>query len=265
MTGKLVKVEGAGNDFLLGTGDWAHRLADDAELTLSLCDRRRAIGADGTLAVFAESPGLIRLIHRNADGSPSSFCANGTRCAARAAAELLGCDAELIVGTGWADIPAVVKGALVTLELPAPGQTTELSLGAEGRSWPGLRLVVGVPHFVVTLADLEAPVIDAAGPALRHHPDLGEEGANVHFIQPAADGALAIRSFERGVAGEVLCCGSGVVAAALLRLARSGAHAVTVLPRSGDHLEVESIGRPPSAPSRLTGPARLVAEIKPLG
>lgn len=265
MTGKLVKVEGAGNDFLLGTGDWARRLADDAEMAIGLCDRRRGVGADGTLAVFVENRGMIRLVHRNADGSSSSFCANGTRCAARAAAELLGCDAELVVATGWADIPATVRGDLVTLELPAPGRPTELRPEAEGESWPGRRLVVGVPHFVVALADLDGPLIDAVGPALRRHPDLGEAGANVHFIDAVVDGAFAIRSFERGVAGEVLCCGSGVVAAALLTLARTGTHTITVLPRSGDRLEVETIGQPPTAPSRLTGPARLVAEITPLG
>jgi len=259
---RLVKAEGAGNDFLLGTGEWARRLADDAGLVRGLCDRRRGIGADGALAVFAVSGDTIRLVHRNADGSESSFCANGTRCAARAAVELLGCPTELVVATGWAEIPARVREH-VTIELPAPDPPSEACLSTAEGSWRGQRIEVGVPHFVVPVEDLEAPSVGAAGPGLRSHPDLGDGGANVHFVE-ATGGAFAIRSFERGVATEVLCCGSGVVAAALLALARTGGRTVTVLPRSGDRLEVEAVGPPPAAPSRLTGPARLVAEIEPL-
>jgi len=261
---RLLKVEGAGNDFLLGTGTWARRLAADAALVTRLCDRRRGVGADGILAVFVEDKGAIRLVHHNADGSSSAFCANGTRCAARAAVDLLGCGAELIVATGWTDIPATVTRESVTLRLPSPDQPSELTLESEGRSWPGRRLVVGVPHLVVPLPDLGSPAIDRAGLALRSHPDLGSAGANVHFVQATNDGTLNIRSFERGVETEVLCCGSGVVAAALLTLAQTGAHTITVLPKSGDRLEVETLGRPPTGPSRLTGPARLVAEIEPL-
>lgn len=264
MISKLVKAEGAGNDFLLGTGDWARRLADDAELTTRLCDRRRGVGADGTLAVFARNNATIRVVHRNADGSPSAFCANGTRCAARAAVALLGYKSELVVVTGWAEIPATVARDAVTLELPPPGRPTELTLDGEGRSWRGQRLEVGVPHFVVPLGDLDDPVIDGAGPVLRSHPDLGESGANVHFVETDDNDVLGIRSFERGVATEVLCCGSGVVAAALLTMARTGARTITVLPKSGVRLEVATRGQPPTATSRLTGPARLVAEIDPL-
>lgn len=262
MTGKLIKTEGAGNDFLLGTGGWARRLADDPDLVTGLCDRRRGVGADGALAVFEETGNMIRLVHRNADGSASSFCANGTRCAARAAVELLGYRAELVVATGWAEVPAVV-GEQVTIELPAPDPPTASLLETAEGPWRGRLIEVGVPHFVVPVEDLDAPVIDVVGPILRSHPVLGESGANVHFVVTTG-GVIGIRSFERGVAAEVLCCGSGVVAAALLSLARTGGGTVTVLPRSGDRLEVEASARAPAAPSRLTGPARLVAEIEPL-
>jgi len=263
MRSHLVKIEGAGNDFLLGTGAWAQRLCDDTALVIELCDRRRGVGADGALAVFVESDNAIRLVHRNADGSPSAFCANGTRCAARAAVVLLGCDPELVVTTGWAEIPALVAREAVTLELPAPEAPAELTLETDAGSWRGRRLVVGVPHFVIPVSDLGDPAIADAGPALRSHRNLGPTGANVHFVRALGDGALGIRSFERGVETEVLCCGSGVVAAALLHLAQTKAPTISVVPGSGDSLEVATLGPAPMAPSRLTGPARLVAAIDP--
>ena len=112
--------EGAGNDFVLGVGAWAGRLDSEPDLVRRLCDRRRGIGADGTLSLTAVGAGRVRLGYRNADGGEAVFCANGTRCAARAAVELLGCDPMVVVETGWAEVPAVVDGSQVSLELPPP-------------------------------------------------------------------------------------------------------------------------------------------------
>jgi len=256
----LVKVEGAGNDFLLGTGAWAQRLCDEASLAIQLCDRRRGVGADGTLAVFVEGNSAIRLVHRNADGSASAFCANGTRCAARAAVELLGLPRNLLVSTGWVEIPAVVRGTEVSLELPPPSAPVERTLRTDHGVWHGRQLELGTPHLVLPVDDLDTLAVDMVAPALRRHPELGPGGANIHFVERDSD-PLRIRSFERGVEAETLCCGSGVVASALLALGVSGADSIVVEPRSGDRLMVETLGRPLAA-SRLTGPARLVAEIK---
>lgn len=263
MTTLLLKVEGAGNDFLLGTGDWAHRLAEDVGLVVRLCDRRRGVGADGALAVFGRDGGSIRLVHLNADGSRSAFCANGTRCAARAAVARVGLPPRLTVLTDWAEIAAHVQQDTVTLELPPLAEPIKRSLETGGRCWQGSQIVVGVPHLVLPVSDLDDLAIDTVAPPLRRHPTLGPEGANVHFVERGA-GALRIRSFERGVEAETLCCGSGVVAAGLLALMDGDETTVSVQARSGDRLTVETLGTPPGAPSRLTGPVRLVAEIDPL-
>jgi diaminopimelate epimerase len=50
---------------------------------------------------------------------------------------------------------------------------------------------------------------------LRHDPSLAQ-GANVNFVAPAPDGGWRIRTYERGVEGETLACGTGAVATAIL-------------------------------------------------
>lgn len=262
MTTALYKVEGAGNDFLLGTGAWARRLVEDTELVVRLCRRRRGLGADGILAVFAVDAGSVRLAHRNADGSPSGFCANGTRCAARVAVDRLGCAARLSVHTGWGEIPAEV-GNLVSLELPPAGPAESIVLETGAKPFSGRLISVGVPHFVAPVEGLDAIDLEKVARPLRHHPDLGPEGANIHLIESLSNDLLGIRSLERGVESEVLCCGSGVVAAALTSMEAGQRRRLTVLPRSGNRLEVEALDAPPAARSRLTGPARIVAEIEP--
>jgi diaminopimelate epimerase len=264
VTGRLLKVEAAGNDFLLGVGSWAGRLADEAELTVRLCDRRRGIGADGVLAVERTAASRARLRYRNADGSAARFCGNGSRCAARAAVELLGLPRRLILDTDWVAIPAEVDGATVTLELPpqpAPARAVELALA--GRRWSGWWLEVGVPHLVLPVDDLAAVDPARAAPPLRRHPELGPDGANVDFVARLAPGEIGLRTYERGVEAEVLCCGSGVVAAALVEMACGDARRVIVLPRSGDELVVEVTRDPLADPVRFTGPTRFVAEIEP--
>ena len=264
MRSGLFKLEGAGNDFLLGVGEWARRLDEEPDLVRRLCDRRRGIGADGTLALEALGNDRVRLGYRNADGSAGAFCANGTRCAARAAVELLDCDSRPVVETGWADIPAEVDGSQVSLELPPPGsgpQQPEIF----GRGVPGnLRLLeVGVPHLVAAadgLADLD---LGAIAPPLRHHPTLGPAGANVNFYEIAPDGTVMVRTWERGVEGETLSCGSGMVAVALVVMANNGVGRVELVPLSGDRPVVEALGDPPVCATRLTGPTRFVATIDP--
>lgn len=260
---RLLKAEAAGNDFLVGLGSWAARLADEPGLVRSLCDRRRGIGADGVLAVTLEAAGVV-VEHRNADGTRSAFCANGSRCAALAARHELGCEPRMLLLTGWGPIPATILDDGVRLELPPPaGPPRTLVLEAGGRSWSGRLLSIGVPHLVIMVADPTAIDLATIGPALRHHPALGPEGANVHFVGAAPAGELCLRSFERGVEDETWCCGSGVVAAGLLALAANGARRQLLRCRGGDLLTVAALDSAPLCPSELTGPARLVAVVAP--
>lgn len=263
MSGRLLKVEASGNDFLLGVGHWAERLGGEPALVVRLCDRRRGIGADGVLAVDRVAPERARLRYRNADGSTAQFCGNGSRCAARAAVELLGLPQRLVLDTGWVPIAAEVDGPSVSLELPpqvTPARPVELM--AAGRRWSGWRLDVGVPHLVVPVDDLPEVDLDQIAPPLRRHPDLGPEGVNVDLVAPGPSGSIAIRTYERGVEGETLCCGSGVVASALVEMAAGNARSVVVRPRSGDEIVVEASGDLLADPIRFTGPTRFVAEIE---
>jgi diaminopimelate epimerase len=63
------------------------------------------------------------------------------------------------------------------------------------------------------------------GRALRFDPASGPEGANVNFVAPgrSEDEPWLIRTYERGVEGETLACGTGTVAAAVALAAREEA------------------------------------------
>ncbi len=263
MKSALYKMEGSGNDFLIGVGDWADRLPDDPDLVRRVCDRRLGIGADGTLAIRVVSPTSIKLVYFNADGGEARFCANGTRCAARAAVEVLGCEPQLEVITGWAAISADVRGEEVALTLPPPASPPR-RLGIEAETVAGkIRLFeVGVPHLVARVSGLADLDFGSVAPLLRSHPEAGPGGANVNLYEINEAAEIAVRSWERGVEGETLSCGSGLVAVALVAMAERGTTRVGLRPASGDTLTVEALGTPPVCATRLSGPARIVAEIR---
>src|ERR1700687_4878693 len=110
----FVKMAGGGNDFLVFEADGrALSEADRRQLALA-CRRGLSVGADGALFLSSGSYGRLHLDYYNADGGLASFCANGTRCAARyAAARRLVEGSEPVLETGWGLIRARVEGASV--------------------------------------------------------------------------------------------------------------------------------------------------------
>jgi diaminopimelate epimerase len=120
----------------------------------------------------------------------------------------------------------------------------------------------GVPHAVVIVEHLARTDVLKSGAALRKHPHFAPKGTNANFIQPLSDGTLAIRTYERGVEGETLACGTGVVASAIVHHALTGTVSpVRVRVRGGDVLEVGFIKeRDGYSNVTLTGPAEFVFE-----
>src|SRR5438445_10940703 len=105
-------------------------------------------------------------------------------------------------------------------------------------------------------------MVQQLGPEVRRHPHFAPKGTNVNFVQVLGPNCIRVRTFERGVEGETLACGTGVTAAALIaaRVHEFGSP-VKVQVQGGDQLEVsfkEDNGE--FADVRLTGPAKFVFE-----
>jgi diaminopimelate epimerase len=240
---QFVKMAGGGNDFLVFEADGRSLDPEDRRRLALVCRRGLSVGADGALFLSPAETGHVRVDYYNADGAPASFCANGTRCAARYAVRNgLVARVNPTLDTGWGPIEARVGGEQVTLSLPAvapPGDPIAIG-GGRGLSPTAIPMEVGVPHLVVFVrGDLTKLAIDRLAPPLRNHPKM-PEGANVNFVKTAGANRIEVRTYERGVEGETLSCGSGVVAAAIAA-GRQGmaASPVTCGTRSGVDLSVE--------------------------
>ena len=228
MKGTIVyKMTGSGNDFVLLDGRATCLEAWSADRIAALCDRRNGVGADGLVILAPEAPGSVRMSYWNADGSRAALCGNAALCSARLAVYL-----ELVPP---GDLRLLTDAGVVRARAAQDGDQAEIGVPdfAVGGALPGLEpapgehwmafATVGVPHLVVRVDDIERIDLPGRGRALRFDPRPGPAGANVNFVSPPAsgDGPWLIRTYERGVEGETLACGTGTVAAALA-LARRG-------------------------------------------
>ncbi len=237
-------MSGSGNDFVMFDGRLTPAEHLTAELIRRLCDRRRGIGADGVVVLSPAGAGAVTMAYWNADGGRAALCGNASLCSARLSAELgmsEGAEVCLLTDAG------VVKargcrgqaGAEINIGDVGPSRVSEVDR-EPGERWIAFE-TVGVPHLVVRVDDVEPVALDRRGRDLRHHASLGDAGANVNFIAPAAGrpGLWAIRTFERGVEGETLACGTGTVAAAMALAARAeAALPVELVSRGGPVLRV---------------------------
>lgn len=234
------KMHGAGNDFVMLAGADLPPTGLARGQIASLCDRRLGIGADGMIVVSAAAETDFAMSYFNADGGAATMCGNGARCAV-AFARRLGLAGETCrFNTAAGVLSGRVTADGVEVSLP-PWTDLALDLAVASSPYTAHHSCnTGVPHLVIPTEDLENVDVADSGSQLRHHPRFGPAGTNVDWVQgDAATGIWSLRTYERGVEGETLACGTGAAAAAvvLVRLGRATSP-VAIRTRSGDILHV---------------------------
>ena len=210
-------MSGSGNDFVFFDGRTESvQGLDSPEVIRRICSRTQGVGADGVvfLEVSASEPFGIR--YYNSDGSRGELCGNASLCTSSLAVRLgLAADDGFQFST---DVGAI-KARLVSGEPEIDLQPPHDLLGAAGIALEAGESQIGfvdtgVPHLVVLMSDADLAPLARRGAELRHHASLAA-GANVNFISPAGP-EWRMRTYERGVEGETLACGTGAVACAVL-------------------------------------------------
>jgi diaminopimelate epimerase len=257
------KLEGAGNDFLGLDGRLGGFKLNRKKIT-DLCDRRRGVGADGVLVV--EKPKRrgadFRMRYYNSDGGEAEMCGNGARCFALLARAVSGRKGNVLrIQTQAGLVTLQIRGQEVQVSMTEP---TKLRLGKKvvvaGRKLAIDFLNTGVPHAVMFVRSVRSVDVAQLGRAIRYHSAFAPSGTNVNFVEIGRGNRIHVRTYERGVEGETLACGTGVVASSILSNLRRGLRSpILVTTRGGDHLRVGfSMVNGQARKVTLQGPARIV-------
>ncbi len=236
------KMNGSGNDFVffdLSDGE-APELENGAAIR-ALSARGTGVGADGVVFIRPKSESAFSIRYYNSDGSLGELCGNATLCATRLAHEIglvsasevsIATDAGVVVARMADGLPEIDLAPVYEVQLEAtsiPRLDREQALGFAR---------AGVPHIVIVDSDVQTADILGRGSRIRRDKSL-RDGANVNFVSKDQDGWVT-RTYERGVEGETLACGTGAVAAGILLIEWGRALSpVSLRTRSGKSLEVK--------------------------
>ncbi len=235
------KMSGSGNDFVFfdaSEGDTSELETPRAIRALSA--RATGIGADGVVFLKSGRNESISIRYYNSDGSLGELCGNATLCAARLAHEIgIVSSPEMTIRTDSGLVTARIVDGLPEIDL-AP--VSEVRLEAHGI--PRLEREanlgfarVGVPHIAIIDTDVQTADILGRGSSIRRDKSL-RDGANVNFLS-ANEAGWTVRTYERGVEGETLACGTGAVASSILLVEWGKAVSpISLETRSGKRLTV---------------------------
>jgi diaminopimelate epimerase len=260
----FTKMNGAGNDFVL-IDNRRGEVKLSREAVIRICHRQRGIGADGLMMLVPAREGKADWAwdFYNNDGSTAEMCGNGARCFARFIQKHAGANGRTSFETIAGVISATFEKERVRINLTPPrdlrlNEQVELTTGKSAIH----SLNTGVPHAVLFVPDADKAMVQNMGPEIRFHKHFAPKGTNVNFVQALSPGQIRVRTYERGVEGETLACGTGVTASALITAKLHGFKSpVTVKVQGGDTLEVSF--REESGTFKdvhLTGPADFVFE-----
>jgi len=226
---KIFRYSGAGNSFIIidARGIDASRFANRSTAHM-LCAVHET---DGLMILDADEGGLdFKMTYFNADGSSGMMCGNGGRCIV-AFADLLGIkpvSGRFTYGTSDPSQVYTFRGPdgvhkaeilshlgetkTVRLQMHEVRETLPVELDGYEKT---LFVDTGARHLLVFVPDVEAVDVENEGRRLRMSEQFQPEGVNVDFVSFDAPGELSIRTFEKGVEGETLACGTGITAAAI--------------------------------------------------
>jgi len=238
---RFEKMNGAGNDFVL-IDNREGKVKLGPEEAARICHRQRGVGADGVMLLVPSRTGRADWAwdFYNSDGSTAEMCGNGARCFARFVQKHAGLNGQATFETGAGIITATISGDRPKVKLTAP-KDWRLNETVALKGGPAVihSVNTGVPHAVWFVPDADQAMVQNAGAEIRYHAHFAPRGTNVNFVQLLGPGRIRVRTYERGVEGETLACGTGVTASALVAAKLHGFQSpVSVKVQGGDTLEV---------------------------
>lgn len=210
---------------------------------------------EGLLAIGETEGADFTVLFFNPDGSSGMMCGNGGRCAVRFAANngLIGEPKKIAVfEMAGVRYSADIIEHEIKLHFPPPIELNPaISIKLSDRTIKAGYANVGSDHVVINATeefsqDVYNLDINIIAPIIRYHSQFEPRGTNVNFFGLLPDGAIALRTFERGVEAETGACGTGAISTALVVAINKDAELpVTIYPTSGIPLRVGISGRLP--------------------
>jgi len=253
MTRPFVKMNGAGNDFVV-VNALETPFAPTADQARAIADRETGEGCDQLIALEPSDRADAFMRVWNADGGVVETCGNALRCVGWMLLQSSSKDEVSIDTLGGPTTARRAPDGRITVDMGAPRlDWTQIPLD-EAMDTRGIELQVGPiddpvlhtpgavsmgnPHVVFFMD--HAPndaFVRGTGSLIEHHPRF-PEGVNVGFAHVIAPDRIRLRVWERG-AGLTRACGTGACAALVAASRRGLTGREATIDMDGGELRVE--------------------------
>jgi diaminopimelate epimerase len=235
MTRPFVKMNGAGNDFVV-VNALETPFAPTVDQARAIADRKTGEGCDQLIALEPSRTADAFMRVWNADGGVVETCGNALRCVGWMLLQSTGKDEVSIDTLGGPTTARRAADGRIKVDMGAPRLDWEQIPLDEAMDTRGIELQVGPidapvlhtpgavsmgnPHVVFFMDHTpDDAFVRGSGSLIEHHPRF-PEGVNVGFAHVIAPDRIRLRVWERG-AGLTRACGTGACAA-LVAAARRG-------------------------------------------
>ena len=253
MTRPFVKMNGAGNDFVV-VNALETPFAPTADQARAIADRTTGQGCDQLIALEPSRTADAFMRVWNADGGVVETCGNALRCVGWMLLQSTGKDEVSIDTLGGLTTARRALDGRVTVDMGAPRLDWEQIPLDEAMDTRGIELQVGPiddpvlhtpgavsmgnPHVVFFMDHTpDDAFVRGTGSLIEHHPRF-PEGVNVGFARILAPDRIRLRVWERG-AGLTRACGTGACAALVAAARRGLAGRTATIEVDGGELKIE--------------------------
>lgn len=230
---EFTKMEAAGNDFVIFDGI-KYNIENLSELAKKVCHRHFSVGGDGIMVCKKSDTCDIRMVYYNSDGTEGEMCGNGIRCFSKYVFENNFVDktvftVETLAGSKIINLELDEYDKVKSIEVNMGKANLDLksipvdlnketileeNLNIDGEEIIFSAVLVGVPHVVIFVEDIDNVDINSLGQKIENH-NIFPRKTNVNFIEILERNKINIYTWERG-AGRTLACGTGASASVFI-------------------------------------------------
>lgn len=227
------KYVAAGNDFIVFNGI-KNPYKNYNDLALKACDRHFGLGADGILVCENSLIADIKMLYFNSDGTQGEMCGNGIRSFSKhiydyGIVKKLSITIETLDGIKYINLDTDELGKVNKVKVDMGFPTFEPSeipvkinknniieeiITIDEKDYKYSSVLVGVPHVVIFVEDINEVDIDDLGRKIENHL-IFPRRTNVNFVEIINCENINIYTWERG-AGRTLGCGTGSCASVVI-------------------------------------------------
>ena len=232
---RAYKAQCNGNDFvILIKGDLLEDLTKAHIRTI--CNRDKGVGADGLLLIDLHADGYdFKMDYYNNDGSWETMCANGALCVIKLLfhQEYTFKYHQFLAGDGGHKIKIDRDRPSIAMK-PPTFKTDDIQVSG----YTGAHIDSGAKHFVTPSTSKNIDDLYSIAQKIRYDDCFAPLGVNVNFLDVHSSNKIEVITYEKGIEGIMLSCGSGSVAAAFYASSKQDIHSPLTIINQGGSMEL---------------------------